>query len=123
MTMTEIPPRNLHATADRVAKHAALVQDFNPLHLDDAFAAKTPFGGAIVHGSMMMNLLVDALERAGGPAFAAGELRLRFAAPVMVGDTLTASGAARDGEPGVWDVWVARGDGTKAVTGTLTAAA
>ncbi|MGG7567074.1 MaoC family dehydratase [Rhodovulum sp. DZ06] len=123
MLLTEIPPRRLQATADKVAKHAELVQDFNPLHLDETFAAKTPFGGAIVHGSMMMNLLVDALERAGGPGFASGALKLRFAAPAMVGETLTASGAAREGEPGVWDVWVARADGVKAVTGTLTTAA
>ncbi len=118
-----IPPRSIHATAEKVALHAELVQDFNPLHLDEAFAAQTPFGGAIVHGSMMMNLLVDTLERAGGDAFANGTLKLRFAAPARVGETLTAGGQPSDNAPGAYDVWVTRGDGTQVVTGTLTPAA
>lgn len=113
-----ITPQTLLATADRVALHAQLVQDFNPLHLDEAFAAQTPFGGAIVHGSMMMNLLVDTLERAGGRDFAAGDLNLRFAAPVRVGHTITAGGEPAD-DGNEYTVWVKRSDGTVAVSGVF----
>jgi hypothetical protein len=68
---------------------------------------------------MMMNLLVDTLERALGVSVDAAHLRLRFAAPAMVGETLTAGGAPSE-TAGVYDVWVARSDGTKSVTGTFT---
>lgn len=119
----EITPRSMEATAETVAIHAELVKDFNPLHLDEAFAAKTPFGGAIVHGSMMMNLLVDTLERAGGAAFANGKLSLRFAAPARVGEVLTAGGKPSEDGSGTYDVWVKRSDGTTVVTGKLTPAA
>ena len=37
----EITPRSMEATAETVAIHAELVKDFNPLHLDEAFAAVT----------------------------------------------------------------------------------
>jgi acyl dehydratase len=118
----DIPARSLHATAEKVAAHAELVKDFNPLHLDPDFAAQTPFGGPIVHGSLMMNLLVDTLERAGGADFVNGTLRLRFAAPAPVGAVLTAGGAASSEAAGVYDVWVRREDGTTVVSGTLVPA-
>jgi len=119
----EIEPCSIHATAEKVGLHAKLVGDFNPLHLDEEFAAKTPFGGAIVHGSMMLNLLVDTLEKAGGEAFANGHMSVRFAAPARVGETLTAGGQASETEAGSYDIWVRRGDGTVVVKGTLTPSA
>lgn len=117
--MKEIASQTLTATPEKVALHAKLVGDFNPLHLDEEFAAKTPFGGAIVHGSMMMNLLVNTLEHAFGKSVSASHLRLRFAAPAMVGETLTAGGAPSETENGAYDVWVTRSDGTQVVKGTF----
>lgn len=118
----DIPARSLHATAEKVAAHAKLVKDFNPLHLDPDFAAQTPFGEPIVHGSLMMNLLVDTLERAGGADFVNGTLRLRFAAPAPVGAVLIAGGAASAEAAGVYEVWVRREDGSTVVSGTLVPA-
>lgn len=71
-------------SAVRTCAYARLSGDFNPLHLDPDFAATTPFGGVIVHGSHTLALVVDQLEQA-----AAGRTlhmaEVRFVAPVPVG--------------------------------------
>lgn len=110
---------SLQTTPDMVETHAALVHDFNPLHLDGDFAKTTPFGGPIVHGSLLLNLLVEAIERTGPDLLGEGRLDLRFSAPVPVGDRITAAGALSPTESDVLDVWVSRDDGVKALTGTL----
>ena len=114
-----IEPLSLQTTPDMVETHAALVHDFNPLHLDADFAKTTAFGGPIVHGSLLLNLLVEAIERSGPALLGEGRLDLWFSAPVSVGDRITAAGALCPTECDVVDVWVSRGDGMKALTGTL----
>ena len=37
-------------TKEKVAAFAEISGDHNPIHLDDAYAATTPFGGCIAHG-------------------------------------------------------------------------
>ncbi|WP_116364500.1 MaoC family dehydratase [Parahaliea mediterranea] len=69
---------------------AAACGDTNPVHLDPAFAAGTPFGEPIAHG-MLTGALVSAalaLELPGPGTVYLGQ-SLRFRAPVKVGDTLT----------------------------------
>jgi len=118
--MTHIEPLSLQTNAQMIAAHASLVQDFNPLHLDADFAAATAFGAPIVHGSLMLNLLTEAIERSYPQLIVKSRIAVRFAAPVLVGDTITAGGASVEGRNGAFDVWVTRSDGTKVVTGTLT---
>ena len=36
-----------------IAKFAEVSGDFNPLHMDEEFAAKTPFRGRIAHGALV----------------------------------------------------------------------
>ena len=38
------------ATEDRIRLFAEASDDFNPVHLDDAFASKTAYRGRIAHG-------------------------------------------------------------------------
>jgi len=118
--MTRIKPLSLKTDVELIKAHAALVQDFNPLHLDTEFAATTPFGAPVVHGSLMLNLLTQAIERSQPKLIGSARIAVRFAAPVFVGDTITAGGSATPDRAGTFDLWVTRGDGTKVVTGTLT---
>lgn len=77
--------------------YAALTQDFNPIHLDEGFAGKTAFGKPIAHGTMALNLILEAISRAANGAFYIAELDIRFTAPTYIGQTLTAQAMQDDG--------------------------
>lgn len=70
---------------------AALTGDTNPMHLDEAFAAATRFGGLIAHGMLSAGLISTVLgtRLPGTGAIYLGQ-SLRFTAPVRPGDTVTA---------------------------------
>jgi acyl dehydratase len=97
--------------------------DRNPLHYDDALAARTQFGGIVVQGGVstaVLNALVA--EDLPGPGSVFLQLDLRFKAPVRPGDVITGTAqvtAARDEKPitGL-NVVVTRDDGVVAVDGT-----
>ncbi len=77
-------------TAEDVAEFARLTMDTNPLHLDEAYAAKTRFGGRIAHGMLAAGLVSAVLgTQLGGPIYLGQTLK--FVKPVRIGDTLTAS--------------------------------
>lgn len=84
-------------TQDEVAAFARLTGDDNPVHLDPAFAAGTPFGGTIVHGyltlSLVVPLMAEVFEVTGmGVGINYGLDRLRFPAPVPVGSRIRVHG-------------------------------
>lgn len=111
---------SLRVEADVIRAYAELTQDFNPIHLDPDFAAKTPMGGVIAHGTMSLCLLWQALERSfGAEALASLALDVRFVKPVRIGETLTAGGRLQAEAPGTFDVWVRGDDGTDRVVGTV----
>jgi acyl dehydratase len=90
-----------------IASYADLTQDFNPIHLDPAFAAKTPMGEVIAHGTMSIGLIWQSLEQSlGASAFVDADLDIRFVKPVRLGETLVAGGSLRVDEPRTYDVWV-----------------
>jgi 3-hydroxybutyryl-CoA dehydratase len=63
--------------------------DFNPLHVDEVFAAKSRFGGRILHGPFTSALVSAPVGMYfSGTAIAYLEHACRFAAPVRPGDTL-----------------------------------
>ena len=63
--------------------------DFNPLHVDEAFAAKSRFGGRILHGPFTSALVSAPVGMYfSGTAIAYLEHACRFTAPVRPGDTL-----------------------------------
>lgn len=78
---------------------AGLTGDFDPIHVNEAHAAATPFGRRIAHGALVMGLLSTTAsmmsrrssERgAKGTSVSLGYDRIRFLKPVFIGDTLTA---------------------------------
>ncbi|MDN8618477.1 MaoC family dehydratase [Variovorax ginsengisoli] len=108
-----------------IASYADLTQDFNPIHLDPAFAAKTPMGGLIAHGTMSIGLIWQSLEQSlGAAAFADADLDIRFVKPVRLGETLVAGGRLRADDPRTYDVWVrAEQDDSDRLIGSLRLAA
>jgi acyl dehydratase len=86
--------RSLRLTADHVRTFAALTGDYNPLHFDEAFAARTKFGRLVVQGGLTTGLL-HALVATDlpGPGSVFLSQNWRFTAPVFIGDTITAEAA------------------------------
>jgi 3-hydroxybutyryl-CoA dehydratase len=76
--------------ADIVA-FADVSGDTNPVHMDEAFAAATPFKGRIAHGMLGASLISTVLgTRLPGPGCIYVSQDLRFKAPVRIDDTVSA---------------------------------
>lgn len=78
-------------TAEDVRTFASVTGDYNPLHFDEAFAAKTKFGALVVQGGLTTGLL-HALVATDLPGLGSVFLsqNWKFTAPVFIGDTITA---------------------------------
>lgn len=74
-----------------VYNFAGICGDFNPLHVDQEFAAKTPFKKRIAHGMLSASLISTLLGTTlPGKNTIYMEQSLKFRAPVFIGDTITA---------------------------------
>lgn len=73
---------------------AGLTGDFNQIHTDAAFAAKTQFGQRIAHGLLGLSLATGLVMRTGlleGTVLAFREINeWKFVKPFFIGDTITA---------------------------------
>ena len=79
-------------TRQHVEQYAAITGDRNPLHFDEAYTARTPFGRLVVHGGLttgILNALVA--EDMPGPGTVFMSMDLQFLKPVYIGDTITAT--------------------------------
>lgn len=113
---TTIPPMTIATSAATTEGYAALTQDFNPIHLDAEFARGTAFGKPIAHGTMALNLIVEAVTQAMQGAFFIEDLDIRFSAPTFVGQTLT--GTMTQIEGGRYDLATTTEDGRVVMKGT-----
>jgi 3-hydroxybutyryl-CoA dehydratase len=87
-----VPSVTRHLPQDRVHAYADASDDHNPIHVDPAFAASTPFGGAIAHGMLVLALIGDMMRAVFGDDWTtSGKLKVRFKAVTRPGDTVTAS--------------------------------
>ena len=112
-------PATLTATSEVIRSYGELTDDLNPIHVDPVFAARTPMGGCIAHGTMSICLLWKSLFRTFGDIAPKGiALDVRFVKPVRVGETIHAGGELQEGDAGCYAVWVRGDDGTDRVTGT-----
>jgi 3-hydroxybutyryl-CoA dehydratase len=76
--------------ADIVA-FAAVTGDANPVHLDPAYAAATPFGERIAHGMLSAGYISAVLGTTlPGPGAIYLSQSLKFKRPVKIGDAVTA---------------------------------
>ena len=73
---------------------AGLTGDFNQIHTDAAFAAKTQFGQRIAHGLLGLSIATGLIMRTGlleGTVLAFREINeWKFVKPFFIGDTLSA---------------------------------
>jgi acyl dehydratase len=66
---------------EQIVRFAGAVQDFNPIHYDDAFARAAGLPGVIAQGPLTFLVALDALLEHGDGAAING-FRARFKAPV-----------------------------------------
>ncbi len=115
---------SLKVGMESIRAYADVTDDYNPIHLDPAFAATTPLGDVIAHGTMSICLLWQAIFRSfDAGALSAAELDVRFVKPVRVGEQLQAGGQPNGEDPALYDVWVRADDGADRLAGTLRLAA
>ena len=83
--------RSITLSASHVKAYAEITGDYNPLHFDEAFAAKTRFGRPVVQGGLTTGLLhaLVAMDMP-GPGTVFLSQNWKFTAPVFLGDTITA---------------------------------
>jgi 3-hydroxybutyryl-CoA dehydratase len=101
--MTAITPRNSFTIGEKaslsrtvsesdIADFARISGDVNPVHVDEAYAHTTRFGGRIAHGMLTAGFISAVLgTRLPGPGGIYLSQALKFTAPVRAGDTITAS--------------------------------
>ncbi len=114
--------RTLTLTPRHVETFAELTGDYNPLHFDEAFAAKTKFGRLVVQGGLTTGLLhaLVAMDMPGpGTVFLSQDWK--FTAPVYIGDTITAQAVVKsvhESKPVCQlEIVVARDDGETVLEG------
>lgn len=84
-----------------IVAFAQLSGDVNPVHLYDAFAEKTRFGGRIAHGMLSAGLISAVLgTKLPGPGAVYLSQSLKFRAPVVIGDEITATATVVDQKEG-----------------------
>lgn len=85
--------RSLEVTEDSVRKFAEITGDYNPLHFDEEFTARTRFGRLLAQGGIATGLLhaLVAMDLP-GPGSVFMSQQWSFPKPVYIGDTLTATG-------------------------------
>jgi 3-hydroxybutyryl-CoA dehydratase len=78
-------------TEDDLRRFIEITGDVNPLHVDEEFAAGTPFGRRVLHGMLTASIfstMVGMLLPGRGAIYRSQTLK--FLLPVHVGDTVTA---------------------------------
>jgi len=71
---------------------AKITGDTNPVHLDEKYAATTPFKARIAHGMMSAGLISTVLgTQLPGPGCIYLDQQIKFRAPVFIEDTVVAT--------------------------------
>jgi len=86
-------PVTKHITQEKINLYAEASGDFNPIHVDQAFAATTPFKGTIAHGMLSLAYVSEMMTPIFGQRWlSGGKLRAKFREAARPGDTLTITG-------------------------------
>jgi 3-hydroxybutyryl-CoA dehydratase len=82
-----------HLSQQKINLYAEASGDYNPIHIDEAFAARTPLGGTIAHGMLILAYASEMMTKAFGQSWLeGGKLSIRFKAAARPQDTITTSG-------------------------------
>lgn len=119
--MDDLPAVSKTADYPAICQYADLTNDYNPIHVDRDFAAASPMGALIAHGTMSMNLIWQSLRQAfGNEAVARTVLDVRFVRPVRENDVVTSGGRPAGGDASVYEVWIRNQNGEPVIQGTAT---
>jgi len=111
---------SMTVSQEDINAYAKLTDDFNPLHVDPAFAAATPMGNTIAHGTLSLNLIWQALARTFDSSLLNRlDLDVRFLKPLYAGGTITAGGQRNPDDPDQYDVWIKDQQGTSLISGHI----
>jgi acyl dehydratase len=114
----EIPTREVDVTQAGIRAYAEASGDRNLIHLDEIYARTAGLPGIIAHGMLQMGVLAEAVsDWAGGPS-RIRNLRCRFAATAVPGDTLRFGGqVAGETESGLeLELWGVNQKGERVLT-------
>ena len=82
-----------HLDQEKINLYAEAVGDFNPIHVDEKFAARTAFGGTVAHGMLILAYVSEMMTQVFKESwFSGGKLSVRFKAPAHSTDTVMVSG-------------------------------
>lgn len=89
----ELPEIQKYVSQDDINLYAKASRDFNPIHIDEEFASKTPAGGIIAHGMLILAYVSQMMTEAFGKSWlTAGRFDIRFKTPARPGDVITVQG-------------------------------
>ena len=89
--------RTRTVTRDDIQRFTEITGDRNPIHYDEALAARSRFGAVVVQGGVTSGLLNAVVaEQLPGPGSVFLEVSWRFLAPVRPGDVITARATVID---------------------------
>ncbi len=89
----ELPPLTRAVVQENINSYAEAARDFNPIHIDEEYAKKTPAGGTIAHGMLVLAYVSQMMTNVFGSSWVTGgKLDIRFKAPARPGDMLVVSG-------------------------------
>ena len=84
-----VAEKRIVVTEERICQFAEASDDFNPVHMDDDFAAKTAYRGRIAHGLLSASFgsaVVGTILPGAGAIYLGQTLNLHK--PVRIGDTV-----------------------------------
>jgi acyl dehydratase len=115
----ELRPVTKRIDRAAIRLYAEITDDFNPIHVDPDFAARSPMGGIIAHGLLSVNLVWQSVRASlGADAVEDTALEIRFLRPVREDDVVTAGGRRREDGDG-FDVWVSNHHGETVIAGRV----
>jgi acyl dehydratase len=111
---------------DDLRRFIEITGDVNPLHVDDEFAAITPFGSRVLHGMLTASIFstMVGMQLPGTGAIYRSQT-LTFLLPVHVGETVTAHFVVRSVDRAKHrldiDAWIENAAGAHVIEGTCEA--
>ena len=113
-------------TEDDVRRFIDITGDVNPLHVDEEFAAGTPFGRRVLHGMLTASIfstMVGMLLPGTGAIYRSQTIR--FLLPVYLNETVTAHFVVRSVDRAKHrleiDSWIENEAGERVIEGTCEA--
>jgi acyl dehydratase len=82
-------------------RYAGASGDFNPIHIDEAFAKQVGLSGRILHGLWTMAQVARAHSEAAGGPEKLRSLSVQFRGMGVLGEEITVSGTVREVNDGV----------------------